>query len=321
MKYISILVILSMLLLIYAIQPGRLLKRWIIDKPEVPMQKLVVCYAHTKGEAWSQEVSEYEDGDVALYGLLLTPNNTNYIEWLLKNEQDGLWAYDTRYPVSAADTAMVANGLMESGLSSAIFKRTAERLLEFRRGDGFSLYKDNNCYIIGACAPEVETTAYVSIVLGKVDPDRYSNILSPSYKYLTQMQKEDGRFEAYYSPSDYFSTYLAVKALKNSTYQESVSKAVDWTLNSQNKDGSWEDDIIDTIFAVSTLMEVGYDGERIENGVYWLANKQAEDESWSNDTLWIFSNRANEVICKPKEIFTKALAAKMTGVHKLQAIN
>lgn len=126
----------------------------------------------------------------------------------------------------------------------------------------------------------------------------HKKFLENAISFISKSRKEDGSF--YYTNSskkdDYCmeATALSIKALGIS--KKDVEKGIQFILNKQNSDGSWEIGIKRIIkyrnwpsitgFVLNTLLNLEISSDQISKGIKFIFEKQKEDGSWGSK--WIY---------------------------------
>ena len=119
---------------------------------------------------------------------------------------------------------------------------------------------------------------------------------------LIKNQNNDGSFDAYWYPSKYYATFLAIRALSEyreksdipheslASVENAVKKASDFLNGSVNIDGGWgnQSNATDTAFAIMSLKIAGKteNTANISGGLKWLRSSQNNDGSWDGSVIF-----------------------------------
>ncbi|HQN73554.1 MAG TPA: prenyltransferase/squalene oxidase repeat-containing protein [bacterium] len=119
---------------------------------------------------------------------------------------------------------------------------------------------------------------------------------------IIKRQNSDGSFSAYWYPSNFFATFLAVRALSaysatlksgSTQYERSgiaINNAVDFLKKAINNDKGWgkESNAMDTAFAIMTLgmIDTAMHRDIISEGVKYLKLSQNADGSWNGSVIF-----------------------------------
>ncbi|MBB2910473.1 hypothetical protein FHS43_001736 [Streptosporangium becharense] len=120
--------------------------------------------------------------------------------------------------------------------------RKPDLLWEFEEGDHFC------CYLGGERTPSETTNAHILEAFGEYvdrNPEhagRYRNAMGKIVRWLAGVQHQDGFWTDKWHASPYYATYHCATALDlmaDAEAENAVRRAVEWTVATQNDDGSW----------------------------------------------------------------------------------
>lgn len=218
------------------------------------------------------------EGNVAYYGLLLQASGEPWIrQWLEGAAVDGLWEFHTGFGVTAADSALVMEGLLARGGDRDRLRDAAGRLVERffdEHAGAFRTVNDGRAaYWKGV---SVETTAHVAYLLHRIDADAWHEVVARCTQYVRRAQDKAGYWEGRWYPSRIIPTYYATRLLRHAAIERSAQrllKARNWLVASQQKNGGWSALVTDTAAAVLTLREIGGADNALEMGLEWLGSR------------------------------------------------
>jgi squalene cyclase len=139
---------------------------------------------------------------------------------------------------------------------------------------------------------------------------------------------EKGFFNAYWYPSRYFATFLAVRALnsysihfkKSDKVEPVLAKVLGFLKKNQNADGGWgdkESNPFDTANAINTLKILDKNNSVLEKGKRYLVETQNRDGSWDSTVIFnYYYTQCKEKDCpepwhdKNRRILSTAFAVK-----------
>jgi len=220
-------------------------------------------------------VRHVAEGNVAFYGLLLQATGEAWMrEHLERASVDGLWEYHRGFGVTAADSAIVLEGLLSRGGNPALIRVAAERLVDAfydaQSGAFRTVTTGRAAYWHGV---SVETTAHVAYLLHCIDADRWQDVVNRCTQYVRRAQQKSGHWSGRWYASHLIPTYQAVRLLRHAAIEKSAQrliKARNWLVDSQQKNGCWSNLVIDTAVAILILREIGGDERSLEMGLDWL---------------------------------------------------
>jgi protoporphyrinogen oxidase len=221
------------------------------------------------------------DGTIAYYGLLLSAEPDPEIErYLLGEAEDGLWAYQQGYGVTALDSALVMEGLLASGRHAALLEASAARLVEkfFDAGEGgFRTLPHGRTgrapYWQGTDCP---ATAFCAWLLARIAPTRYAAECAAAAAFLRRRQSLTGEWPGKWFPSRTIPAFYAVRLLATSGAESAAAcrRAGLWLRSRQEEDGSWTGAVIETSAALLALAVLGGHDEVVARGREWLARRR-----------------------------------------------
>ena len=231
------------------------------------------------------------DGTIAYYGLLLCAEPDPEIEqYLLGEAEDGLWAYQQGYGVTALDSALVVEGLLASGRHAALLETSAARLVDefFDAGEGGfrTLPRGSHGrapYWEGTDCP---ATAFCAWLLARIAPARYAAQIESSAAYLRRRQTLTGEWPGKWFPSRTLPAFYAVRLLAASGAESAAAcrRAGLWLRSRQEEDGSWAGTVIETSAALLALAALGGPGDVVARGRDWLTQRRAS-AGWPGEPI------------------------------------
>ena len=259
-------------------------KKEILFKPE-PLTKCTV-YKLTRTEPFF--LDNCEEGNIAYYGLILQSEyDAEILEYLLESARNNLWEYHEGYGITSADSALVLEGLMESGVDNSVLERSLDELVNLyydrNKGAFKTVLRERSNYWEGV---SVETTAHVAYLLYRVNPDKYSSEIEGSAGYLKNKQNPQGLvWTGKWFPSVLIPTYYSLRFLQClDGYEDNVERAISYITSSQNDDGGWQNSLIDASCALLALKNVsGYEKIK-QHGKEFLLSREIEGR-WEGETV------------------------------------
>ncbi len=144
---------------------------------------------------------------------------------------------------------------------------------------------------------KVWETANAIITINSANKNKKS-FLEKSVNFLSNIQREDGSFYHTISSKkdEYCMETTPVCILALSAAKKDVRKGIEFMLDKQNPDGSWEIGTPEIIkrrfwpsiagFVISTLLHLKISSNQISKGIDFLIEKQQEDGSWGSN--WVY---------------------------------
>ncbi len=251
-------------------------------------EKLTRCTLYRITSSEPRFAGFTEEGDVAYYGLILQSRKDIMIERYLKlSAKDHLWEYQHGFGVTSADSALVIEGLLETGTDIEYLKKSIENLFSkfYSREDGaFTTVTGGRAqYWKGV---SVETTAHVAYLAARISPDKFEKEIGRCVDYVRNMQYGDGSWHGKWFPSIMIPTYYAVRFLNNAARgsEETVLLAEEYVLGTQDENGSWSNSVIESSAALLTLKLLKSSEEARKKAERWLVSEKNED-GWRGEPV------------------------------------
>ncbi len=220
---------------------------------------------------------------------------------IAKQGKTGLWSFDDHGISTDSDTTLtVLIALMHTGdinkERSSLTRSSIESI--YKRSCG--LASINNPKDHSNFKTHLEPTAnylyFISSLKERIEG------LDCIADEIIKRQNSDGSFSAYWYPSNFFATFLAVRALSayrgtlksgSAQYERSgaaIRKAADFLQKSVNNDKGWgkESNAMDTAFAIMTLgmIDPAMYRDIVSEGVRYLKQSQNADGSWNSSVIF-----------------------------------
>jgi hypothetical protein len=256
-----------------------------------------------------------EEGNVAYYGLILQSEYDEQIkEYLLKCAKDGLWEYQHDYGVTAEDSALVIEGLLESGADREILRASVRKLVQayYSESDGaFKIVLEGRArYWRGV---STETTAHIAYLLYRITPEEHSREIMSCASYIRKTQKRDGSWTGKWFPSIMIPTFYSIRLLCiiGESSSRNVTMARDYMIQTQHRNGSWNSSVIDSSAAIMGLCCADGPLDIIERGRDWLLSRKGV-EGWEGEPVLYYWFEEEDVrlfhCCRDKGRITTAWA-------------
>ncbi len=285
------------------------------NTPSFNPERLTACSLYRLTDFEPIFLENIEEGDIAYYGLILQSEYDVLLKnYLLERSTDRLWEYQQGYGVTSADSALVIEGLLESGVDQEILKKSAERLVALyyseRKGAFKTVLEGRAMYWRGV---STETTAHIAYLLIKIDFESYAEKIYRCAEYIQDQQDYRGFWTGKWFPSVMIPTYHSVRFLNEigSSYSKNIDRAQDWIVGRQAKNGNWMNSVIDSSAAILALMSIGGSQEVCEKGKKWLLAKKREDRWEGEPVLYYWFEESHDKIffcCRDKGKITTAWA-------------
>lgn len=244
----------------------------------------------------------------------------------------GLWSFDDHGISTDADTTLtVLISLINSGsMENSLITDTYEVLID-------SYFR--SCELVSIVNPKkhsnydthLEPTAnflfLLTIMHEKKIPFPERNLNCIIDKVIDRMNGE-GFFNAYWYPSKYYATFLAVRALnsysihfkKSDKVEPVLVKILSFLKKNQNADGGWgetESNPFDTANAINVLKIINENNSILKKGMKYLIETQNKDGSWDSTVIFnYYYTQCKERACpepwhdKNRRILSTAFAVK-----------
>jgi monoamine oxidase len=228
------------------------------------------------------------EGNVALYGLVLQAETDEALrDYLLDSRQDHLWEWETGFGVTAEDSALVLEGLMESNVDTAVLTASLDRLkrrfFSSHHGAFKTVLQGRARYWQG---PSVDATAQVGYLMHRVAPGRFEREVKRCVRFVLAGQHRDGYWQGKWFPSRLITTRYAARLCAQfpGTCAAALEKAEAYVLGTQKPNGCWNDSVIDTANAMLLLREAGNRSDACSCGAKWLL-KRREHPGWAGEPV------------------------------------
>ncbi len=201
-------------------------------------------------------VRKYEAGNIAFYGIVLQASHDRDLKkYLIENSQEGLWEYQNGFGVTAEDTLPVLEGLISCKSDDGFIRKSAEQLIKtwynVKEGAFNTICKSENKYWLG---PSIDATANAGYLLGLIDSERYSPVISSCRIFVSKNQKNDGLWQGKWFPSQMITTLYAVRLLiEGDEYAISLVERATSSVLSSFRNGTVNSSVIDTSAALLIL--------------------------------------------------------------------
>ncbi|AOW98182.1 hypothetical protein BJP34_00875 [Moorena producens PAL-8-15-08-1] len=230
-----------------------------------------------------------EEGNIAFYGLMLQAHPDKTLQTYLLNQAttEHLWEYQIDYGITADDSALVIEGLMETGVSDQVLMPSLKKLVEcfydseqgaFRtiRKQGRAVYWQGS---------SIDATAQVGYLLHRIAPDQFQSEISACTRYLQQNQSEQGYWQSRWFPSVMLTTYYVIRLLWFfPQYQKTLKKTRNYILRTQTDNGSWGNSIIETATAILALQTMNVGASAQTEAKQWILS-QKTDQGWRGEPV------------------------------------
>lgn len=250
---------------------------------------LATVHVFEVGEDAPRFLEARDEGNVAFYGLLLRSNADPHLKrYLLDQRVDGLWEYQQGFGVTAEDSALVLEGLLESGVDRGLLRDSLSRLVSrfYHPQVGAFLTIDHTGQAAYWRGASTDATAMIGFLILLLAPDDYPEVLEACARYLVERQRTDGAWQGKWFPSSMVTTYYAARFLKSRAdiNPQTVDRAGDYILSGQRDDGAWSASVIDTATAVLALNALNRNAAAQERGKAWL-EAQRQADGWRGEPV------------------------------------
>lgn len=224
-------------------------------------------------------LGQVAEGNVAPWGTILAATGAQVLsEQLLDASLDGEWEYSLGYGPTAADTAMVLEGLWVAGVPPDVLVKSLTRLNQryFQPASGgfASVRHPRARYWEGA---SIETTAHIAFLMHEIAPHNYSGAIARARDFVVSRQRRDGGWNGRWFPSQVMATFHAIRLLSAlGGHQEELRRATSFLQMLARSDGSVAGSIIDTSLAVIASSTLERAPAAIESWKRWLRTHTRE---------------------------------------------
>jgi len=285
--------------------------------------------------------SDFGKNFVAAFVLdALNPRDKKAIEIskFLKNRRvekeglKGMWSFDDHGVSTDADTtltvliSLINSGSIENNMIEGTYKVIFESY--FRSCELISIANPQKHTNYGT---HLEPTANFLLLLSYMHAKKIQldeRMADCTALKIIDRLEDDGFFHAYWYPSRYFATFLAVRALnsysihfkKSDKVEPVFAKILSFLKKNQNADGGWgdkESNPFDTANAINTLKIIDKNNSVLEKGKRYLTETQNRDGSWDSTVIFnYYYTQCKEKDCpepwhdKNRRILSTAFAVK-----------
>ena len=229
-----------------------------------------------------------EEGNIAPYGLILQADPDEALKrYLMENSRDSLWEWQKGFGVTAEDSALVIEGLLEAGVEARRLMPSLQRLVDifFSPADSafLTIRHGRAPYWRG---PSIDATAHVGYLLQRIAPEIYGTEIEACARYLQKNQQGSGCWRGKWFPSTMITTYYAIRllCLMDSRYASNTHKARQYMLAHQKPNGSWGDSVIETSAAILALTTLGLEDADLTRAKAWLL-AQKNENGWRGEPV------------------------------------
>lgn len=253
-------------------------------------QLLVDATVYQLTEHAPRFVERLREGNIAFYGLVAQATRDEaLVKYLLEQAQNGLWEYQNGFGVTAEDSALVLEGLLECGAAGERLRYSAQRLVEqfydAEAGAFHTLYGGRARYWRGA---SVDASAHIGYLLARIDPDTYASHIAACAAFVAAAQQPDGLWQGRWFPSRMITTFYAARLLARFDYADALGRAYHAILTRQTRRGSWDNSVVETAAAMLALRVLAALNasawDAIERGRQWLVS-QKDEHGWRGEPL------------------------------------
>jgi hypothetical protein len=235
---------------------------------------LTECDVFELGARAPAYLGRIDEGNVAPYGILLAARpEARVADYLLASALTDEWEYSRGYGGTAADTAMVLEGLLAAHADRSRLRASLEHLRQNyfdAASGGFNTVKAGRAeYWHG---PSVETSALIGYLMQQVDAQAFAPEVAAVTRYLKAAQRADGGFEGRWFPSALMATYHAARFLRGAgkAQRPALARSAQYVVGLQRPSGSIGGSIIDTALALLVWDVCGERGPAAAAARSWL---------------------------------------------------
>lgn len=235
-------------------------------------------------------VEQRTEGNIAFYGLILQATRDDALrDYLLDAARDDLWEYQEGFGVTAEDSALVLEGLLECDVPRDRLRVSARKLVaqcfDAEQGAFHTLRGGRARYWQGL---SVDSSAHLAYLLQEIDADEFAPIVRACAAYVAAQQQADGLWQGKWFPSRIVTTYHAVRLLALFDDDDVLARAHAALTKLQTRRGDWNASVIDTSAAVLALRVVARRDPSvdaaIERGKEWLV-AQKNGNGWRGEPI------------------------------------
>lgn len=204
-------------------------------------------------------IKRVEEGNIAFYGIILKAFRDKELQnYLWKCKRDELWEYQKNFGVTAEDSAIVIEGLLENGITSEILIPSIDKLIALfwdKKNKSFQTIIENRGRAGYWNGISIDATSMIGYLMDKLDSSKYEQQILGCSKYIAAAQLSTGEWKGKWFNSQYCTTFFAARFLcSTQTITDDVAaKVVKYITSNQKNDGSIDESIINTSAALLTL--------------------------------------------------------------------
>lgn len=241
------------------------------------------------------------EGNIAFYGAILQAYGDEKIaRYLLRSSKHGLWEYQQGFGVTAEDSAIVLEALLESPIIHTTWlSKSFENLTEWFYSSEHGAFhtispvcKDVSGFAQGRAeywlGPSVDATAHIALLMTRFDPDKYSEQINCCIDYIKAAQDSNGSWGSKWFPDNNKTLFYAIALLRtcdDSATRVTVKKAIEFVLSTQEDNGSWGQCVLQTSAAIQTLSLALEDTSAAEKAANWLIAQKMTSGQWAGEPL------------------------------------
>ena len=232
------------------------------------------------------------EGDIAFHGFRLKASHcTELANVLWELNSNGLWEYSRGFGVTMEDSALVIDGLIDSGWDSDALKNSVDLLIShfYAPDDGafHTLFKGRSKYWLG---PSLEANAFAVYFIEKLAIRSQSEVKKNALEYILKQPFSPSGWKGRWFHQQAISNYYVLRALAAvGKKRPNLISILNHMLQSQAPDGSWNMSIISTslnALSISYLVELIPDSfaislnplQAILNAESWLRSGDSQDK-------------------------------------------
>ncbi len=242
-----------------------------------------------------------EEGNIAYYALIAQAEKDKALakKVAMASTKNNLWEYGYGYGETAEDSALVIESLITLRLENKKIDKALETIVQ-------NYYdKENGCFATilanNGRAPywhgcSTETTAHIAYLLYMNNKERYQSIIEKASLYILSTSEMGKYWKSRWFPGTGISTYYSLRLLSifKEKYKESIEKVLNYLVETQNENGSWNNSIIETSTNIMTLKLSLDTYKSINKAKTWLM--QTKTQTPENILYYWFENQFSERI-------------------------